>query len=344
MSLKERMAAKTAAIAPLGTAPRQATPSTGLPKTGPGQFLAAMPLLAEKDQELEAMAAENASLKAALLEAKAKGGSIELPVDKIHEVAGRRRYMPPEKYVELRENLRHNKMINPVVVLPREDGEWDMWSGHHRWDAHKDLERSTIKAILGEVDSEVEATDGAFFANLMQSDLTDYEKYVGLKRFHEGHPNLSQTDVAERTGLTKQDVSYLFAFDRLPSDALSVIAENKAIIGVKTVAELATLAEQGKQARVVAAVRLLAEKKLDQAQTVKYARAVEVPAQAKPTADSFKVKAGKATFCDVRLVKNVMRIEFKSDAQAAAVREAIRAHLEALAQAGSETETEDPKS
>jgi ParB family chromosome partitioning protein len=50
------------------------------------------------------------------------------------------------------------------------------------------------------------------------------------------------------------------------------------------------------------------------------------------------VKAGKATFCDVRLVKNVMRIEFKSEAQAAAVREAIRAQLEALAQADAGSE------
>jgi ParB family chromosome partitioning protein len=337
MSLKERMAAKTAAIAGLSNTPRESSMNAA-PKTGPGQFLAAMPLLAEKDAELEAMSAENEQLRSELKVVKAKGAALDVPVDKIHEVAGRRRYMPPEKFAELRENLRHNKMINPVILLPREDGEWDMWSGHHRWDAHIELGRPTIKAVQGEVESDVEATDGAFFANLMQSDLTDFEKYVGLKRFHEGHPDLSQTQIAEFTGLSKQDVSYLFSFDRLPPGALSVIQEHKSIIGAKAVSELAVLAEQGKAERVVEAVKLLAEKKLDQSQTVKYARATQVAPVAKPAADAFKVKAGKATFCDVRLVKNVMRIEFKSEAQAAAVREAIRAQLEALAQADAGSE------
>jgi ParB family chromosome partitioning protein len=47
------------------------------------------------------------------------------------------------------------------------------------------------------------------------------------------------------------------------------------------------------------------------------------------------VKAGKATWCDVRRVKNVMRIEFKSEEQASAAQEAIRLHLERMAQEGS---------
>ncbi|VXC81927.1 ParB-like partition protein [Burkholderia sp. 8Y] len=264
--------------------------------------------------------------------AKATGEALELPTERLHEVAGRRRYMSAEKYAELRENLRHNKLVHPVVVLPRADGEWDIWSGHHRWDAHKDLGKTMIRCVLGTVDNEIEAQDGAFFANLMQSDLTDYEKYVGLKRFHQGHPGLSQTDVAERTGLSKQFVSELFAFDRLPAEALTIIEANKGMIGSRTASELASVTESGKARRVIEAIRLLSEKKLDQGQSVKFARAVESPARTSSTPETFKVKAGKATWCNVRRVKNVMRLEFKDEAEAAQAQEAIRQHLEQVAQ------------
>lgn len=240
--------------------------------------------------------------------------------------------MPPAKYVELRENLRHNALVNPVVVITREDGEWDIWSGHHRWDVFRELGRATVPCVLRKVNSETEASDGAFFANLMQSDLTDYEKFVGLRKFHAGHPDLTQTEVAERSGLSKQFVSDLYAFERLPAEALSIIESNKSMIGATAVAELAALAADGKAPRVVEAMRLLADKKLDQSQTIKYARTADTPKTAVAQPETFRVKAGKATWCDVRRVKNVMRIEFKTEAQANAVQEAIRLHLVRLAE------------
>ncbi|EKS72032.1 transcriptional regulator [Caballeronia zhejiangensis] len=308
-------------------------------RTSPGRLLNAQNRILESDErraQAESKLADALARIQALESAAPSGEAWELPVEKLHEVAGRRRYMAPEKYAELRENLRHNKLVHPVVVLPRADGEWDIWSGHHRWDAHKDLGKPTIRCVLGTADDEVEATTGAFFANLMQSDLTDYEKYVGLKRFQEGHAGLSQTEVAERAGLSKQFVSELFAFDRLPAEALSVIEANKSMIGSSAVKELAGLTEAGKGQRVIAAVKLLAEKKLDQGQTVKYARATDAPAKPAATPETFKIKAGKTTWCDVRLVKNVMRLEFKDEAEAAEVQKVIREHLETIAKSRAE--------
>jgi ParB family chromosome partitioning protein len=305
-------------------------------RTSPGRLLNAQNRILESDErraEAENKLADALARIQDLESAQATGEPLELPVGKLHEVPGRRRYMAPEKYVELRENLRHNKLVHPVVVLPRADGEWDIWSGHHRWDAHKDLGKTTIRCVLGTVDDELEATDGAFFANLMQSDLTDYEKYVGIKRFQTGRNNLSQSEVAERTGLSKQFVSELFAFDRLPAEALAIIESNKAIIGCTAVAELASLTESGKAQRVTEAIKLLSEKKLDQGQTVKFARAAEISQRPAPAAETFKVKFGKATWCAVRRVKNVMRLEFKDETEAAEVQEAIRLHLESLVQA-----------
>lgn len=305
------------------------------PRTSPGRLLNAQNRIIESDSkriEAESKLTDALARIKDLQATKATGEALELPVDKLHEIPGRRRFMAPEKYAELRENLRHNKLVHPVVVLARDDGEWDIWSGHHRWDAHKDLGRTTIRAVLGTAEDENEARDGAFFANLMQSDLTDYEKYIGLKRFQEGHAKLTQTEVADRTGLSKQFVSELYAFDRLPAEALAIIEQNKAMIGSTAVKELASISEAGKGQRVTEAIKLLAEKKLDQGQTVKYARVAETPVRPTAKPETFKIKAGKTTWCDVRRVKNVMRLEFKDEAEAAEAQEAIRQHLERFAQ------------
>ncbi|WP_250487887.1 ParB/RepB/Spo0J family partition protein [Caballeronia sp. GaOx3] len=327
--LKDRLMARTNNLSEKVEAAAAERPSIAeqRPMTMPGQ-LGAFRLEAQRYQQRIQQLTEQ------LAEAKGTGSAVEIPLEDLHEVPGRRRYMSSERYTELRENLRHNKLIHPVVVLARADGGFDIQSGHHRVDAYRELGRPTIRCVLGDATA-AEATTGAFFANLMQSDLTDYEKYVGLKHFHVEHPDLKQAEVAARSGLSPQQVSDLYAFGRLPEDALALIKADKSIVGAKTVATLAALAEAGNKERVVEAVKLLADRSLDQTGAIKHARASAAPAKPVVAPQTFRVKAGTKTWCDVRRVKNVMRIEFKSEDEAAEVQEAIRLHLEQLAQRSS---------
>jgi ParB family transcriptional regulator, chromosome partitioning protein len=203
-------------------------------------------------------------------------------------------------------------------------------SGHNRSDVYRELGRELIKGIIGESASLDDATSHAFFANLMQSDLTDYEKYTGIKRFHDQHPDLTQAQVGEHIGVSQSHLSALLSFDRLPADALSILETHKAIIGATAVAELAALTDGGKGPRVVEAIRQLSEAKLDQSQAVRFARGSEGSKKAPAPSVGFKVKAGKSTWCDVRRAKNVMRLEFQSEELAQAVQDAIKQHLETL--------------
>jgi ParB family transcriptional regulator, chromosome partitioning protein len=345
MSIKDRLAAKAAGI---GSNPRQPRPESVIParpKTAPGQLMASLPLLAEKEreldvlrqriEELEAGATVESSeeielLKKELSEAQQSKGAIDIPLIELHEVPGRRRHMPAEKYAELRENLRHNKLIHPVVVLARSEGGFEILSGHHRTDAFRELGRQSIRCVVGDTTSE-EADEGAFFANLMQSDLTDYEKYVGLKRFQHKHAKLKQAEIAEQIGISQSYVSLLLSYDRLPDAAREILEANVGIVGATAAAELASISELGKSDRVVDAVRQVSSRKLDQTQAIRFARDGDRAKAAKPVATTYKVKAGKNTWCDVRRAKNVMRIEFQSEEVAEAVQDAIKRTLETLA-------------
>ena len=142
-------------------------------------------------------------------------------------------------------------------------------------------------------------------------------------------PGLTQAALAEQYGLTGAMISYIFSFDQLPLDALSVIEERPEIIGSTAVAALAAIARAGKADRVVEAIKRLAAGEIDQGQAVKLASldpAKTKPDGAAPVSD--KIKQGKATYCEIRRAKNVVRLQFKSEAEAERVHAAIRQLLE----------------
>ncbi|SAL06129.1 ParB, partition protein [Caballeronia arationis] len=338
MSLRDKLNAKNAAIAAASDAKGPGgRPNDGAPKTAPGQLLAAMPLLAAKDKQVSELEAQNAELRTRL-EKAARAGA-EIPLKLLIEVPGRRRKLSKEAYVALRENLRHNKLIHPVVVRQLEAGTFEIISGHHRVDAYRELGREQIRAVLMD-GSDEEATDGAFNVNLIQSGLTDYEKYLGFRIRLERTAGMTQAELAEQTGISKALVSYILSFDQLPPDVLSMVEEQPDLLGATAVAALAGFTKAGRSEQVINAVKKLVAGEIDQGQAVKLAGAE--PAKTKKesaTPISEKIKAGKATYCEIRRAKNVFRLEFKSEDEARRIHAAIKRLLEEEAKvASAETE------
>ncbi|GAB2875599.1 hypothetical protein GCM10027093_08770 [Paraburkholderia jirisanensis] len=307
------------------SAPSDAAHAPASPRTAPGQLMGLQGRVLNQQKEIDQLQRE-------LAKARQSGSAFEVPLDLLDEVPGRRRILTDEQKLELRENLRHNKLTHPITIRPLANGRFEIISGHNRGEQYAELGRDRIEAVPVEMTDE-EAAASAFYANLLQSDLTDYEKYIGFKELLSRHPGWTQSQISEQSGVSKGHVSALLAFDRLPSEALAIIAGNPGILGAKAALELAAASEQGKGERVVAAVQQLADKKLDQSQAIKYAKASNAAPKQGPAASSFKVKSGKATWCDVRAAKNVMRIEFASEELADSVRDLIRQHLESLAAA-----------
>jgi ParB family chromosome partitioning protein len=292
------------------------------PRTAPGQLMH-LQATAERQED------EIAQLKKALAEAQQTGSAVEIPLGDLFEVPGRRRYMPPEKYAELRENLRHNKLIHPVVILPRAEGGFEIQSGHNRTDIYRELGRPTIRCVLGDATAD-EANVGAFYANLMQSDLTDYEKYLGFKDILVKYPDMTQAQMAEQVGVSEGAVSKLMAFEHLPTPVLALLKDRPGLLGSTSGYALSTLTKEGKAERVVAAVERLAKGEIDQTQAVKLASTE--PVRAKPSKDSFKVRVGRAVYCDLRATRNVLRLEFQTEDEANAAQEELKTLLEARAE------------
>ena len=270
------------------------------------------------------------ALEAELAQAKQNGSSgLAIPLDKLHEVEGRRRYMSPADYHDLRENLRVNDLNTPIVVDVRPDGEFEIVSGHHRSDAFRDLGRATIPGVLRQDNSKNPAV-AAFYANLFQSPLTDYEKFLGFMELQKEFPGITQAQIAEQSGKPVSTISYLMTFRDLPQPVLDVLKVTPALLGSDAASDFAKFTRAGKGEQVIEAVRQLAEGKIDQKQAV--AMAGMDQSQQKPAArvepKIIKIKDGRNTYCQMRRTAKVVRLDFQSEAEAEEVMKVVHQLLE----------------
>lgn len=253
---------------------------------------------------------EDAEARAAALQAELDQRSpAELALELLDSVPGRRRQLTAEAYAELRENLRVNPLVHPIAVRPKPDGRYEVVSGENRLQAYRDMGRATIPVTVLQL-AEEQVERAAFFANLITQELSDYERWQGFKREQDA-TGMSQSELARLAGVSDQLVSDLFAFSRLPKEALAEIGAHPQRIGVKLVKELARLSGGERDGRVVEAVRLVIQGELKQQQAVAHARAV--PRAPKPTASARRILAGRFKFAERRAMGSSVRVDFAAE-------------------------------
>ncbi|MDM8356513.1 ParB/RepB/Spo0J family partition protein [Pandoraea communis] len=331
---EERMRAKTSGSAQKAQATVAARAESGSPRsleTMPAQLGAFRLEAQEYQRKIE-------TLQAKLEEALKNGSSgIDIPLDKLHEIQGRRRYMSPEEYRDLRENLRTNELNQPIVVDMRADGEFELVSGHHRSDAYRELGRLTIRGVLRANTAENPAV-AAFYANLFQSPLTDFEKYLGFSELQNQFPGITQAQIAERSGKPESTISYLMAFRDLPEPVLAMLHATPTLLGSDAATAFAKLTRAGKGERVVEAIRQLAEGVVDQKRAVALAESEPSKESAtRPAPEIVKIRDGKKNYCQIRRTAKILRLDFESESEAQEVMKVVQEVLEARKKASSQS-------
>jgi ParB family transcriptional regulator, chromosome partitioning protein len=302
MSIKDRLAAKAAMI---GTSPRPQKSSDeppGRPKTAPGQLMASLPLLAEKEKELQA-----AIRRIEELESAGNGYSEEIEIATLVEVPGRRRVLSQQEYGELRANLETNPLIHPIVYRPLGDGRNEIISGNNRVAIYRDdLGRTKIRGVpFAGTDAEVEL--GAAFSNLLAPSLPDFEKYRQFQRIQE-NLGLTQADIIRTSGLAQSHVARILSFDNLPVEVKELIALKPHRLGGTAAAKFSALVQQGHGEGVKRAVEALIS---SEEMTQEKALALATPNRPKAAQPAVEViNIGKKKFCDVSVRSGVIGLRF----------------------------------
>jgi ParB family transcriptional regulator, chromosome partitioning protein len=294
MGIGDRLLAKTANIGSKPSEAGTARPVSTEPRTSPGRLMDAQHRIntaQARIKELESQLEERAAL--------------EVPLDALVEVSGRRRKLTTEQFQELKSNLAQHALATPILVRALPNGRFEIVAGHNRVAAYRELGRTTIRANVASIE-ESEIEFAAFFSNLLSPSLTDFEKYWNFKRLQE-LSGLSRTEISESAGLSKSHVTRIFSFDTLPEAAKAALAERPERLGSNAAQKLAALTEAGKAEKVVEAVRrLVDDENFTQDKAVAFA--AEKPKAAAPS--STVVRAGRKKVCEVSTRNGVVGVRF----------------------------------
>lgn len=239
---------------------------------------------------------------------RAETGVNKVLLSRLHKTPGRQRTLTEQEYIDLRENLRSNKLITPLTVRKRDDGDWDIISGHNRFDVYVDLGRTEIEVFVIDADNDDDADMKAFYANLLHPSLCDFEKYCRYKERSLKH-QLSVTDLSKESGVNSSTISKLFYFDKLPDYFLSEIKKRPDCLGVTGALSLHKIIKNNKEKQAFQALQeLVSNPEMTQEAALKLAQhgTEVIPSPKPPTPQIFKI--GRQKFAELKSADNFIRI------------------------------------
>ena len=241
----------------------------------------------------------------------------------LHEVAGRKRTLKPEDFEQLKTNLLNNPLVNPIVVRPRAEGGFEIISGHNRVQAYRELGRQEIEADIREFEED-KVFEAAFYSNLINSELSDYEKYLGFKKI-QLNTSETQKDIAKRAGVSQSLIAKIFAFDRFTETTKKILETHPHILGCAAAQRMANANEQ----RVVPALKKLIAGECTESQAVSLALTGnnERPVKLEP----ILIRSGKKTFAEIKVNKGLVAITLKDEERVAELLEQVQLWLQEAA-------------
>jgi ParB family transcriptional regulator, chromosome partitioning protein len=241
------------------------------------------------------------------LESKA-GMPTMVPIEQIKLVQGRRRKLTEDEFSQLVENLRNNELVQPVVLKRLADNEFELVSGYNRLDAYVVLRRKEIPSVIHNEDwDQASIVRAAFFANLIQSPLPDFEKYKGFKAMM-ATSKADQKSTALQAGISASWLARLMVFEKLPNSINKLLDAHPHAIGANVAEKLVPMCEAGRSEDVLKALQEAIAGGLPQEQIIRLLR--NKPTTQSSTNEPIKIKNGRSVVCTVRSTETTIRLDF----------------------------------
>jgi ParB family chromosome partitioning protein len=126
-----------------------------------------------------------------------------------------------EMLEELRESIKANGVIQPIVVRPAVAGRYVLVLGERRCRASKQAGKETIPAIVRRV-SEQQAAEMTVIENLQRQDLNCMEQAAAFSKLSREF-NLTQAEIGERVGLSRESVANYMRLLKLPGTVMKYL-------------------------------------------------------------------------------------------------------------------------
>jgi ParB family chromosome partitioning protein len=160
-----------------------------------------------------------------------------------------RRRFEPEATAGLADSIRHQGLLQPVVVRPRPDGGYELIAGERRWRAAKDAGVEAVPALVRNADDR-DSLLLALVENVAREQLSAVEEARAYATLVDEF-GLTLAGVAERVGRSKSSVSNRLRLLELPDEVLWMLVRGelteghaRAVLAIPDAAEQKVLARR----------------------------------------------------------------------------------------------------
>lgn len=174
----------------------------------------ASPATTQSDGEQAPLAAANMAVAAA---GPRDGSLAEIPIEFLQRGKYQpRRDMDQDALQELADSIKAQGVMQPIVVRPVGDKQYEIIAGERRWRATQLAGLDKIPAVIRDVSDEA-AIAMALIENIQREDLNPVEEAVALKRLQDEF-ELTHQEVAAAVGKSRTAVSNILRLLNLCAD------------------------------------------------------------------------------------------------------------------------------
>ena len=160
-----------------------------------------------------------------------------------------RRYFDEERIAELAESIRHQGILQPLVVRKVEDG-YELIIGERRFRAAQRASLERVPVIVKDV-SNAESLEMALVENIQREELTPIEEALAYRQLMEEF-HLTQEEVATRVGKSRPVVTNLLRILNLPEEIKEEVDRGAISVGhARALLVLDTPEQQQEMARTI---------------------------------------------------------------------------------------------
>lgn len=176
-----------------------------------------------------------------------------------------RKIFDDEKIEQLATSIAQYGLLQPITVLPQDDGSYQLVAGERRLLACRRLRMQEVPAILTTMDDE-RSSALALIENIQRCDLNFFEEAMAIQKLMKmvGH---TQQEVAKKLGKTQSTVANKLRLLQFSDEVREAILT--AELTERHARALLNLNEQGDEL-LLEAVKNIAEKEMNVSQTEKY--------------------------------------------------------------------------
>lgn len=149
-------------------------------------------------------------------------------------------------------SVRVNGIIEPITVIPHEDGKFQIVTGHRRYRAAMAVGIEMVEILIRETEDEWKRRKKSLVSNVQRKDIRPMELAYALQAILGNDPDIrTQEDLAHAVGKSKVWVSKILRILTLPIELQSKVATAQVFIPYDAISEIARIEDSVMQATLV---------------------------------------------------------------------------------------------